>query len=677
MRLSDLTALRRNSPRAATRPARSSPSSRKAEGHIPLTYRPAIDGLRAIAVVAVVVGHANEKWLPGGWLGVDIFFVISGFLITSLLLRERTSTGGIDLLSFWLARARRLLPAVFLVLAAVLVAARFIGLPARREAVSGDILSTLLYVANWRMYFSDEAYFATLATPSPLRHTWSLSVEEQFYIVYPLLLLLLLAILRKRIRLAGALTALAVLSAVVMAVLYTPGLEPSRVYYGTDTRAFELLVGAVAGVLALRSGTSKAPSAITERTDRIARMVAPFALVLVLVALLARSQAPELLFRGGLLVLCVLVATVVVAAASWNDNIVQKVLSWEPMRKVGLISYGLYLWHWPIIVYSNHLLLEVDPLVRMYIQLVLSFVIATLSYLIVERPIRRHGLKALIPRMPRLAFVLGITAAVAVVAGAVTLPVGASQEIATGEVTTDITYTAPPYISGDTTRRALLIGNSIPASYAKYYPKGLYPDLTIGSYTNPGCDLFPEARYRGDKADPVNPDCESWRDGLTQGIEVDKPDVVVIFVGQSLVSDRQVDGSRLDFNSPAYEDYLDKGYDALRKRIDAAPGDHRIVMLNLACHRVPDFGVDEEVTRFNDDIAVERVNQLTDTWAKNNGIDVIDQNSFLCDNGYHDGINGVPLYEDYLHVSKDSGPQVWSWLAPRVRDSANGDPQVK
>lgn len=675
MRRPDLHALRRSALQVPKAAGSLGVSTRKAEGHIPLTYRPAIDGLRAIAVVAVIIGHANESWLPDGWLGVDIFFVISGFLITSLLLRERTSTGRIDLLGFWLARARRLLPAVFVVLAAVILAARFIGLPARREAVSGDLLSTLFYVANWRMYFSDEAYFATLATPSPLRHAWSLSVEEQFYIIYPLLLLGLLALLRKRMRLVAALAALAALSAVLMAALYTPGHEPSRVYYGTDTRAFELFVGAVAGVLALRSGTSRAPAAITDRTDRVCRALAPFALVLVLAALGARGQSPDVLFRGGLFVLCVLVAVVVVAAASWETNLVQRILSWEPLRRVGLISYGLYLWHWPIIVYSNQLLLEVDPLVRMYIQVVASFIVATLSYLFIERPIRHHGLKVLLPRFPRVSVVVGSAAAVSVIGAAVALPVGAAQEVVSGDVTSNIAYTAPPYISGETTRRALLLGNSIPASYARYYPKGTYPDLTVGSYTNPGCDLFPEARYRGKRPDPVNPDCEDWRDGLTEGIAADKPDVVVVFVSQSLVSDRHVDGRRLDFNSPGYEAYLERGFDTLRDRIKAAPGDPRIVLLNLSCHRVPDFGVDEEVTRFNDDIAVARVNELATSWAHDNGIDVIDQSSFLCGDGYHDGINGTPLYEDYLHVTKDSGPQVWSWLAPRVRDAANGAPQ--
>lgn len=674
MRTPDLRALRRRRPRSTPSARGSKLSPRKAEGHIPLTYRPAIDGLRAIAVVAVIIGHANEAWLPGGWLGVDVFFVISGFLITSLLLRERTSTGRIDLLGFWLARARRLLPAVFLVLAAVTLAARFIGLPVRRDAVSADILSTLFYVANWRMYLSDEAYFATLATPSPLRHAWSLSVEEQFYIIYPLLLLGLLAVVRKRNRLAMVLGGLAVLSAVLMALLYTPGHEPSRVYYGTDTRAFELLVGAVAGVLVLRSGTARGPAAVAEVTDRISRILAPFALVLVLVALVAAGDQPDLLFRGGLLVLCVLVAVVVVAAASWEANPVQRVLAWEPLRRVGLISYGLYLWHWPIIVYSNQLLVDVDPIVRVYVQVVLSFVVATLSYLLIEQPIRRHGLKALLPRMPRVSVVAGALGAVAVLAGAVALPVGAARDVANTEVLSNITYTPPPYVSGDRTYRALLIGNSIPASYAEHYPKGTYPDLTVGDYTNFGCDLFPEARYRGDRPDAINPDCTAWRDGLTNAIERDQPDVVVVFVSQTLVSDRQVDGQRVEFDSPAYEGYLQTSFDRLQERIDAASGDHRMVLVNLACHRAPNFG-DEVVARFSDDIAVARVNELAASWAEANDVDVIDQNSFLCGDGYHDGLNGTPLYEDYLHVTRDSGREVWSWLAPRVRDAANGDPQ--
>lgn len=653
------------------RPRRSPAGTRRAERHQSLAYRPAIDGLRAIAVVAVMIGHLDEQFLPGGWLGVDVFFVISGFLITSLLLRERTATGRVDLVGFWMARARRLLPALFLVLGAVLLAARFLGLPARREAVSGDVLSTILYVANWRMLFSDEAYFASIANPSPLRHAWSLAVEEQYYLIFPPLLLLLLTLVRSRNKLVLALGALAAASAVLMGILYTPGLEPARVYYGTDTRAFELLIGAVAGALVLRSNSGRDPAPIASRTDTIARTASPVALALVLLALVVGGTFPDVLFRGGLVVLCLLVALVVIAAASWEASTVQTVLAWEPLRRIGLISYGLYLWHWPVIVYVNQALPDTSTVVRIYVQVFLSFVLAVLSYVLVERPIRRHGLGVLLPRWPRLANGVGATTAAAVAVGAFALPVGATQAVTTAEVSSNLTFEAPPYQTGETVQDVLLVGNSIPASYERYYPDGMYPDLRVSGYTNPGCDLFPEPRYHGGTPDAVKSECTDWRQGLESALRTKDPDVVLVFVSQSLVSDRFVDGERLKASSPAFADYIADGLQDLKDVVDAT-GDRQMVLLNLACHRVPDFGVDEEVSRFNDDTKVARVNEMTADWAARADVPVIDQNAFLCGDGYHDGINGTPLYEDYLHVTTESGPEVWSWLAPRVQDAADG-----
>ena len=195
-------------------------------------YRPGLDGLRGLAVTAVFAYHAHGAALPGGWLGVDLFFVLSGFLITRLLLVEHYSWGWISFMAFWQARARRLLPAAVLVVIAVLAAAWLWTPVGRRGAVAGDSLATLGYVANWRLVLTDEAYFAAVASPSPLRHAWSLAVEEQYYIVFPLLLAVLLRVLGRR-WLPVALGLMALGSALWMAHLHVPGLDPSRVYYGT------------------------------------------------------------------------------------------------------------------------------------------------------------------------------------------------------------------------------------------------------------------------------------------------------------------------------------------------------------------------------------------------------------------------------------------------------------
>ncbi|PZP01393.1 MAG: acetyltransferase, partial [Dermacoccus nishinomiyaensis] len=263
--------------------------------HTPLTYRPALDGLRALAVLGVLVFHLWPNAARGGWLGVDLFFVLSGYLITTLLVREYVQRGGIDLRGFWLARARRLMPTLVVVLLAVLVMATFWTLPSRRPAVSLDVLSTLAYVANWHFISGDEAYFASNGTPSPLRHAWSLAIEEQYYLLFPLLLLALTRFLTRRRHLAFWLLALAAASALWMAHLYVPGVDPTRVYYGTDTRAFELLIGAAAGAWIGPSQWGHArPAPWLLWLERLA-WPALFALV---IAMLTFDESSSGLFRG-------------------------------------------------------------------------------------------------------------------------------------------------------------------------------------------------------------------------------------------------------------------------------------------------------------------------------------------------------------------------------------------
>ncbi len=208
-----------------------------------LRYLPGLDGLRALAVLAVLVYHADVAWLPGGFLGVDVFFVISGYLITSLLLAERSATGRIKLRRFWARRARRLLPALFALLAVVAVVV-LAWVPDQQARLGGDVGAAFTYSTNWYLIFHQESYFVALGRPSLLRHLWSLAVEEQFYLAWPLIFAAGLALYGKRwfpkVILVGALV-----SAVLMALLFIPGTDPSRVYFGTDTRAAGLLVGSL------------------------------------------------------------------------------------------------------------------------------------------------------------------------------------------------------------------------------------------------------------------------------------------------------------------------------------------------------------------------------------------------------------------------------------------------
>ncbi|MEI2641934.1 MAG: acyltransferase [Candidatus Nanopelagicales bacterium] len=257
-----------------------------------LAYSPALDGLRALAVIAVMLYHGGSSWLGGGFLGVDVFFVLSGFLITTLLLLEHERTERLDLVAFWGRRARRLLPALFLVLVAVLLYGAFLTGEAA-ATIRSDALATLFYVSNWWFIASGNSYFAQFQDPSPLTHTWSLAIEEQWYLLLPLVLVLLLPKLRSRRPLAIALGALSLLSAVEMAWLANPATDASRVYYGTDTRLQSLLVGATLAAV-LTPG-------VLERLRVPAKWVGPAALVAVVALMVLLDERTTWLYDGGFL----------------------------------------------------------------------------------------------------------------------------------------------------------------------------------------------------------------------------------------------------------------------------------------------------------------------------------------------------------------------------------------
>ena len=280
-------------------------------------YMPGLDGLRALAVLAVIAYHLELGWAQGGLLGVGVFFTLSGYLITDLLLGQRDAVGHLRLGDFWLRRARRLLPALFLMLAVVVVWTVLLD-RSQLPALWGDVIAAVLYVSNWWYIASHASYFSHFGPPPALGHLWSLAVEEQFYLVWPWLLWLGLRYVRGRYRLAGLTLAAAALSATVMALLYQPGSDPTRVYDGTDTRAFGLLVGAA---LAMVWPSRRFDAYFTLQPRQLRRERALSWLLdgagvagLVVVALLIwqTNQYSAFLYRGGIALLSV--ATVLVVA---------------------------------------------------------------------------------------------------------------------------------------------------------------------------------------------------------------------------------------------------------------------------------------------------------------------------------------------------------------------------
>ncbi len=372
-------------------------------------YLPALDGLRALAVLAVMAYHFGLHWADGGYLGVDLFFVLSGFLITGLLVGEWNRHRAIALRSFWYRRAKRLLPAVMLLLVTLSVYTWVGGPNVTPSVLRGDSISTLFYYANWHFIFSHQGYFAQYTIPSPLRHTWSLSIEEQFYVFWPLVVLGGFVLGARRAARRGpdrpsptsgrrllarpvafwATVCFAAASAIEMIVFYDRGVDISRIYYGTDTRMFELLIGAALAMLV--TGRPDHPPAVKTALHRTATVAALALGVLWVTAGDDAGNASSWMYRGGFLVACLLAAVVIAGVAQPDPGGLGRLLSNRPLRWIGRISYGLYLWHWPAAVLMTDVTTGLTGNELLAARTAATFAAATASFYLLERPVRRRA----------------------------------------------------------------------------------------------------------------------------------------------------------------------------------------------------------------------------------------------------------------------------------------------
>jgi peptidoglycan/LPS O-acetylase OafA/YrhL len=351
-------------------------------------YITGLDGLRAIAVLAVIAYHLNFDWAAGGLLGVTVFFVLSGYLITDLLIAEFVTTDRINFKNFWIRRARRLLPAMFTMLIVVITWVTIFK-QSMLNRLEEDTVAAILYVSNWWYIFQDLSYFESFGPPSLLTHFWSLAVEEQFYILWPLLIVLVLKLKVKEGSLFSIILLGATASAAAMTLLYEPGTDPSRVYYGTDTRVFSLLLGASLAVIwPSRKLSTNLPSEIRWKLD----FVGLFALAFIFYMFWSTDQYQDFLYQGGMVAMSVASMLVVAVIVHPSSNL-NTVLSFEPLRWIGVRSYGIYLWHFPVIVLTSPQWgADAPSLVRTSLQLFLILTFASLSWTFIENPIRKGAL---------------------------------------------------------------------------------------------------------------------------------------------------------------------------------------------------------------------------------------------------------------------------------------------
>jgi len=357
-----------------------------------LPYMPGVDGLRALAVATVFIFHAGAEWMPGGFLGVDFFLVISGYLITALLVAEQRSTGRLDLWRFWLRRARRLLPALFLALAGTFIAMLILHWE-EVARLKGAALSAMAYVTNWYFIVADVPYFEQFGRPNAFTHLWSLAVEEQFYLFWPLVLAIVLIVFRMPVWVLGVLAAAGAAFSTWWAWhLFDPYELPWRIYYGTDTRAVCLFVGIVGAVLL-------PPSRLRPMASWVARagmeVVGLAALAGVLWCMFMLNEFDSPLYEGGFLLLAIPAIALIIVSAH-PQSLMGRFWGLPLLVWIGARSYGMYLYHWPVLMLTRaneDVPISGAPLVA--IQVILVVGISAASYTYVEQPIRRNGLAGL------------------------------------------------------------------------------------------------------------------------------------------------------------------------------------------------------------------------------------------------------------------------------------------
>lgn len=575
-----------------------------------------LDGLRAIAVGLVLVYHLFPSALPGGFLGVDIFFAISGFLITSLLLREAQLRGTIRLGSFWRRRARRLLPALGLVLLVCSALALLVG-GDLLVGLGRQIAGTAFFVSNWVFIANGADYFAR-DTPELFRNTWSLSIEEQFYILLPLLVLLLLRF-RGRSSRAVFLGLLGAVSAVLMAVLSQQGVEPTRIYFGSDTHTFGLFWGAALAALVHPQRGSAPPAAPGALWQVLLGAVALAGLGTIAALAVTLPEGSRQSFEGGFQ-LAIVAALALVWAVTRPGAWIGRALDVTPMRWIGERSYGIYLWHWPLLLIVTGAFGSGAPAALVAaVTLAGTLVASALSYRFVEQPVRRFGLRRSLrlalrpigatPRRKAVTIALGAVLALTVPATGIAIATAPEQStaaaaIARGQAALDAERTGDTGDAGDADAGAGATQAPDPTKEPGAKPE----DRETPESSGKSGDREKPARLPAGPLLPRGSDISAVGDSVMlaslpeletafPGIEVDAAVSRGMGVGVGIAEEWAASGQLrpvlvvgLGTNGPVSAEELDELY--------GAAGDRPIVLVNAHADRDWIPGVNAELDRF-------------------------------------------------------------------------------
>jgi peptidoglycan/LPS O-acetylase OafA/YrhL len=618
-----------------------------------LPHLPALDGLRGLAVAAVLLFHGDH--LTGGFLGVDLFFVLSGFLITSLLLTE-ARRGRIDIVRFWSRRARRLLPALAVVLCAVAAYAVLFARPEELSRIRFDGLATAFYFANWRNVFETQSYWDLFIRPSPLAHTWSLAIEEQFYVVWPLLIAGVVAWRTRAQRaVAPAVFALcAVLglaSLTAMLFLYRAD-DTNRAYFGTDTRAASILVGA--GLAALLAWRGRPQTRAGWRRVHVAALAGTVVLAYAWTHVDGTSAT---VYRGGFFVGALAAAAIIAGTLDARPTLLNRALRFPALVGLGVISYGVYLWHWPIFVVLDSTRTGISGWPLLGVRVGVTVAIAIVSYVVIEHPIRRGAFTAVTWR--RLTPAMATVVVVAIVASTIRTGTGIPLEDRrpdTPEIALAAAAKAPP-----TTKRLLIVGNSVGFSLAdgfKTLPEEQRPVVFNAAF--PSC-VFPSGvtRMRNELEQvsrrPIVECAPAWADDVAQF----QPDVALLVLGDFGDGAYEHDGRWLE---PCTQDFDSWYRESLRTAVHTlgAPGNR--VAISTSAYAYGLFGA----SRFAKDDCVNAIDR--EVAAETPNTVLVDLASFTCPtkDTCRTEQDGVELRPDGIHYVDDSARLVASWMLPQL-----------
>jgi peptidoglycan/LPS O-acetylase OafA/YrhL len=678
----------RKSPAA---PPRSRPRPQGMPAMPSMGYQPALDGLRALSVIAVIFYHAGFSWMHGGFFGVEVFFVVSGFLITSLLLDERDRSGHTNLGQFWLRRARRLLPALFTVLAAVAIWSMFDGTDEQQSQLRRDLPWAVFYGGNWGQIVGGVPYYS--GDPPLLRHVWSLAVEEQWYLLWPLVFV---ALRRTKLSRAGTAGLLAAISAAVMLWTYVlhgngPGNVRSPIavlddvdrinfmYLSTVTRAAGLVLGAAAAFV---WRPWRAPGAAKSQggwlLDGFGMLAVAMLGCIAAVATLTDGYVYQWLLALVIVLSLVAVLVAVHPAATWF----RATLSWRPLVEIGKRSYGIYLWHWPVFVFAGayH-----GSVARVVVALAVTAVLSEACYRLIELPVRRGdlsrwwrsaGQRRQLPAIGVAATAVAIVAFYASVdpfdraAGGDDVVFGATLDAAAAnQPTTTVAGAAQEAAAAQGPRRLVIVGDSQAHALAINLPDGIDDTFDVTDGSVEGCSVYDEGALKTERHgyNLSFGRCDGWQEEWADAVERADADIALIVLGAWDVFDFELDdGTDLEFGTPEWDDYV---VDDLQSGIDAlgATG-ARIALLEVPCMRpqeVEGSGVPALPER-GDDGRVEHLNELWRQVADANPdtVTFVPGPKEWCDD--EDVASDVAYRWDGVHVYTPGANLIFTTIAPTL-----------